>query len=541
MKWIPKYQKAGSINVQWVRDRDVNGNWGYRNFKTGQFRTAIPNSQEEKQLEQRKNNNAALRQYSADSARYNRERATRKNHSDETIKKVISKPSLIMRNNGKTTVINSGELAPGEDSAKLNTTIEEQIPVFKGMRLVAGLGKLALSKLGQNGLSHWARNSLLNEAAGSLTKTISNDALANAANKVTAKYTTLGDNPIQQMSYYKPTRKAWTTGEASGNSATSYYFKQQPSQRFELVKDLEPNNYSVHFKTDRGSLDYGDKMQLFAKVADEVPEGANVSTWGTISKGGIHGINRFGKDFGFTQAGTRQLKLKGTGEPVDVPIYQHPYSQYSNEKFLANANSFAETYGYPKISYIQGINSTSDLETAVKSMLDRHNTFARGVHTPDIEEQKQIRSIIGENATMNDMLRYVSTHGRLEDPRKRVFISGYSNAQAYSGFPNNGRTALVQRKYKLGSDRNKWFDEADFKIYSYPESDNITTPHIRAPWAQGKSEIPETELSSENGELLFKGWVEPEIRTVKDTEGNRHWWLQEQFPEDKLSKNLKVK
>lgn len=38
-------------------------------------------------------------------------------------------------------------------------------------------------------------------------------------------------------------------------------------------------------------------MQLFAKVADEVPEGANLSTWGSISKGGIHGINRFGKDF----------------------------------------------------------------------------------------------------------------------------------------------------------------------------------------------------------------------------------------------------
>lgn len=35
MKWIPKYKKAGAINAQWVRDRDVNGNWGYRNLKTG--------------------------------------------------------------------------------------------------------------------------------------------------------------------------------------------------------------------------------------------------------------------------------------------------------------------------------------------------------------------------------------------------------------------------------------------------------------------------------------------------------------------------
>lgn len=33
-----------------------------------------------------------------------------------------------------------------------------------------GLGKMALSKMGQNAVSHWARNSLLNETAGNLTK-----------------------------------------------------------------------------------------------------------------------------------------------------------------------------------------------------------------------------------------------------------------------------------------------------------------------------------------------------------------------------------
>lgn len=134
------------------------------------------------------------------------------------------------------------------------------------------------------------------------------------------------DNPIMQLSYYKPTRKAWNTGKAEGNEVTSYFFKQQPNQRFELVKDVEPNNYSVHFKTDRNGLSYDNKMQLFAKVADEVPEGANLSTWGSISKGGIHGINRFGKDFGFIQNGTRQLTMKGTKEPINIPIFQKPLS-----------------------------------------------------------------------------------------------------------------------------------------------------------------------------------------------------------------------
>ena len=170
-----------------------------------------------------------------------------------------------------------------------------------------GLGKMALSKMGQNAVSHWARNSLLNETAGNLTKNVSQG----ITNNLAAKEYTTGDNPIMQLSYYKPTRKAWNTGKAEGNEATSYFFKQQPNQRFELVKDVEPNNYSVHFKTDRNGLNYGNKMQLFAKVADEVPEGANLSTWGSVSKGGIHGINRFGKDFGFIQNGNQTTYYEG--------------------------------------------------------------------------------------------------------------------------------------------------------------------------------------------------------------------------------------
>ena len=38
--------------------------------------------------------------------------------------------------------------------------------------------------------------------------------------------TSVEDNPIIQLSYYKPTRKAWSTGKAEGNEATSYFFKQ---------------------------------------------------------------------------------------------------------------------------------------------------------------------------------------------------------------------------------------------------------------------------------------------------------------------------
>ena len=48
-------------------------------------------------------------------------------------------------------------------------------------------------------------------------------------------------------------------------------------------------------------------MQLFAKIADEVPEGANLSTWGSISKGGIHGINRLVKTLDLSRMGLGSL------------------------------------------------------------------------------------------------------------------------------------------------------------------------------------------------------------------------------------------
>ena len=530
MKLIPKYKHAGTLNKEWIKDRDINGNWGYRNIKTGQFRTTLPNSQEEKRQEQTKRNNAVLKTYSANKSKFDESyESRRRNHSDETVKKVISKPVITVDSDGNANTGYSRQLAPGEDSAQLNTFIEEQIPIARGIRLVTGLGKLALSKLGSNEVSHWARNSLVNEAAGDIASTVrAADTKAIAENfindwtqvrpnveyrplkggpvkiekdivrgvdgsarivttrtpvklpegqvdvqgqgripvwieegqpprvinglntrsnydfnyaetqgynlpnsdirigldhitypedklvhyssdlmpirnnqfqpkpaqdlpdsfsaiwwernhpassygnsKLTftkvphtegyevANPTVFGDNQtittgaypitgaetmrpnpftgfwdhiryqeqpqgIASFSSFKPTKKAWTTGSVEGNEATSYFFRKSPDQQFELVKDQEPGNYSIHFKTDRGALSYGDKMQLFAKVADEIPEGGLISTWGTISKGGVHGIDRFGSDFGFQRAGNRQLTLKDTGEPVSVGIYRKP-------------------------------------------------------------------------------------------------------------------------------------------------------------------------------------------------------------------------
>lgn len=447
MKWIPKYQKAGKLN-----------------FKT----TGLPWQQSKQNQEVTRNaqfeeilNPTNLKRRLQPAAKNLR---TKYNNLSTKERIALTKRSMphseivIVRDqqgNTKTSTNPQVGAMSGADP------VGEFIVGTAAGNLGLGLGKMALSKMGQNAVSHWARNSLLNEATGNLTKNIATPLIESKAvpledgfvyrtftpshggfvknNRIynrsygigdvkvqNGKYysvrqahfnnpdklwwdkfghnrgqvvqvtkesntqslqdaanngfsldwgyfgkgyrlsdpiktnevinykldpitntmvpsmpgkiinnkqtpseilsTSAEDNPIMQLSYYKPTRKAWSTGKAEGNKATSYFFKQQPNQRFELVKDVEPNNYSVHFKTDRNGLSYDNKMQLFAKVADEVPEGANLSTWGSISKGGIHGINRFGKDFGFIQNGTRQLTMKETKEPINIPIFQKPLS-----------------------------------------------------------------------------------------------------------------------------------------------------------------------------------------------------------------------
>lgn len=310
MKWIPKYQKAGKLNFkttglpwqQSKQDQEITRN-------TQSTGTLNPTNLKRRLQPAAKNLKAKYNNLST------KERVALAKKSMPHSEIVTVKDQ---QGNTKTSTNPQAGAMSGADP------VGEFIVGTAAGNLGLGLGKMGLSKMGQNAVSHWARNSLLNETAGNLTKNVSQG----ITNNLAAKEYTTRDNPIMQLSYYKPTRKAWNTGKAEGNEATSYFFKQQPNQRFELVKDVEPNNYSVHFKTDRNGLNYGNKMQLFAKVADEVPEGANLSTWGSVSKGGIHGVNRFGKNFGFIQNGTRQLTMKGTKEPVEVGVFQKPLNHH---------------------------------------------------------------------------------------------------------------------------------------------------------------------------------------------------------------------
>lgn len=167
MKLIQKSQFGKKL--QWIKDRDINGNWGYRNINTGQFRATIPNSAEEKQQEQVKRNRAVVKQYSANKAKFDRTESKLRNHGDESIKLHTRTPIITSDSKGNlSTSYSEPQLAPNEDSTQIDTTLEGLLVGDKLFKLGVGLGKLALTKTGQNAAAHWARNSLLNREISSL-------------------------------------------------------------------------------------------------------------------------------------------------------------------------------------------------------------------------------------------------------------------------------------------------------------------------------------------------------------------------------------
>lgn len=122
----------------------------------------------------------------------------------------------------------------------------------------------------------------------------------------------------------KDVAKPWKSDSSKQNKTRRIYLKGKEGKGyFEVVKDLEDNNYSVHFKpTDSknpNAFTQEEKAILFQAVADVIPDGANLSTWGELTKGGIHGLSRFA-DLGFTKTGERSAKTKA-GEDINIPIF----------------------------------------------------------------------------------------------------------------------------------------------------------------------------------------------------------------------------
>lgn len=117
------------------------------------------------------------------------------------------------------------------------------------------------------------------------------------------------------------------------SKALRIYIKGKKKGWFELVKDKEDNNYSVHFKTTTekiGKVEQDGKVvnpstkeerdELYTALRNAIPNGANVSTWGSISDGGVYALNKLGK--GWKKVGERTIKHKKDDKDIVIPVYQ---------------------------------------------------------------------------------------------------------------------------------------------------------------------------------------------------------------------------
>lgn len=125
--------------------------------------------------------------------------------------------------------------------------------------------------------------------------------------------------------------KPWRNDPSKSNKTVRIYLKGQHEKGyFELVKDIEPGQYSVHFKTSKSGAKFNsseavestkeERKTLFKELVKAIPDGAIVSTWGSLSQEGIKGLNNVGR--GMTKIGERDATLKTDGSHIKIPIFQ---------------------------------------------------------------------------------------------------------------------------------------------------------------------------------------------------------------------------
>ena len=223
------------------------------------------------------------------------------------------------------------------------------------------------------------------------------------------------------------------------------------------------------------------------------------------------------------ESGISSVELMGGAVEEYAGIPKGERSTYhtiaENKQFAQEANNFAQKYGYPKIVYDPSNITTEQLNSQVKSMLDRHNTFLRGTvpESPFIEDTEQAIKALGQNYTPEQYQIYAATHPRTwgEEALEPAIFVGDQNAHIYG----NGKAAAVQYPYKLGKDRSKWLIEGDTPIYysnglTAQERINKGFRGIISPWEfkqEGISSGGTNELMTVSDiPLIFKGWSTPE-------------------------------
>lgn len=163
---------------------------------------------------------------------------------------------------------------------------------------------------------------------------------------------------------YEITKEPWKDDPTHLKNVLKIYIKgHKELGSFDLVKDAEFGNYSVHFKTGNGDTGetYGSTKEqrsiLYENLYRAIPEGANVSTWGNVSEGGVYALNKLMDEYlgdikVDNQVGTRTVRNRDNTQDLVIPVFkkfgigQIDYNESTQRQINVSLHSIKDYYDF---------------------------------------------------------------------------------------------------------------------------------------------------------------------------------------------------
>ena len=279
--------------------------------------------------------------------------------------------------------------------------------------------------------------------------------------------------------------KPWKNDPSKSNKTIRIYLKGQHDKGyFELVKDHEFGQFSVHFKTTKPGAEYNsptttestkdDRKILFTELVKAIPEGAIVSTWGSISEDGIRGLDNVGR--GMTKIGERDVTLKSDGSQVKIPIYQKG----------EGVSKVVDENGEPKIMYrgdysgktVFNPHSVSNNITGVYLTPSKQfaQNYAKKEGTAIYEVFVNAKNIINqEELNRRHTLGELKEHWNMNSVRSKFHKNGEFNE--YDAFDDGGDFVVDNsNQIKSATDNNGMFSTENDDIQMAIDINNTPTP-----------------------------------------------------------------
>lgn len=310
----------------------------------------------------------------------------------------------------------------------------------------------------------------------------------------------LSDSPFNAPSSEKVVvemhEKAWRDNKDRKNRTARIYLADNKEKGyFEIVIDKDFNTdeengeYSVHFKPKNGDKDVftnEDKKQLFDALSEMIPDGGIVSTYATkgsgITKGGIHGLDRLAKDYGFQKVSDHPYKKNSKGNPVKRTWYM----KKTNEKIQGSFYIKGEIETQEQIETKKPKASTPNQQTTLdelnrKTKSDTDKLYKKGGKVVKTGHDYFLKF-------KNGIVRYIRVHGLeimdsmypeknkadVEEIKNKLQDLQQTDVEAYKKEIIRLQDEFNQKlEQKYGKDSDKYsaynFHKIDLQIYTHDD------------------------------------------------------------------------